>query len=812
MSPVQERVIDIGIEEEMRTSYLNYAMSVIVSRALPDVRDGLKPVHRRILYGMHSMGLRPSGGTRKSAKIVGEVMGNYHPHGDSAIYDTLVRMGQPFNLRYPLVDGQGNYGSIDGDPAAAMRYTEAKLSRIAEEMLADIEKDTVDFGPNYDETHMEPSVLPTRLPNLLVNGASGIAVGYATNIPTHNLSEVIAALLLLLDQPDADLKALLKLLPGPDFPTGGMIVGRQGIKEAYATGKGSVTIRAKVITEDERGRSRLIVTEIPYQVNKAKLIEKIAELVNEKRLNGIADVRDESDRDGIRIVLELKRGETSETILRSLYQYTPLETTFGINLLALVENRPTVLTLKHMLEIFLSHRREVVLRRSAYELRKAEHRAHILEGFHLALGALDRVIALIRRSPSPQAASTELQRQLRLTEVQATAILDLKLQRLTALERAAIERERSEIARKIRELQGLIADPKKVDRAVKEELQAVQTEYGDGRRTKLLRSDQFEEEVDQEPLGPMMTLMTQRGYLSRIPLETWTGGQRRKPVRPKGDRKRMDPIIQVVRVDGGQRIAGVTSKGRLFGIDLDRIPVHESQERGIHLSQLYTIEDGETLLGIVPQPDGPIGGLIVATAKGLAKHIPWEAIGSLQRRPVTLISPDETDRVVGILTSNQAKTVALYTQDGHVVLFSIERLAPTNRETKAMSAMTVARNDQVIGLAGTAERRWEMLTVTQRGYAKRTSAQEYHAETPGGKGMAALRQTERTGSLCTLFFTSGTQEFLLATNRGRTLWLQAGQVGQKPRTSTGERLQGLEGADEVILGASTVESSIGDRN
>src|SRR5688572_12956344 len=315
MSPVQERVIDIGIEEEMRTSYLNYAMSVIVSRALPDVRDGLKPVHRRILYGMHSMGLRPSGGTRKSAKIVGEVMGNYHPHGDSAIYDTLVRMGQPFNLRYPLVDGQGNYGSIDGDPAAAMRYTEAKLSRIAEEMLADIEKDTVDFGPNYDETHMEPSVLPTRLPNLLVNGASGIAVGYATNIPTHNLSEVIAALLLLLDQPDADLKALLKLLPGPDFPTGGMIVGRQGIKEAYATGKGSVTIRAKVITEDERGRSRLIVTEIPYQVNKAKLIEKIAELVNEKRLNGIADVRDESDRDGIRIVLELKRGETPETIL-----------------------------------------------------------------------------------------------------------------------------------------------------------------------------------------------------------------------------------------------------------------------------------------------------------------------------------------------------------------------------------------------------------------------------------------------------------------------------------------------------------------
>jgi DNA gyrase subunit A len=445
------------------------------------------------------------------------------------------------------------------------------------------------------------------------------------------------------------------------------------------------------------------------------------------------------------------------------------------------------------------------LRRSAHELRKAEHRAHILEGFHMALGVLDRVIALIRRSPSPQAANAHLQRQFRLTEIQATAILDLKLQRLTALERAAIERERSEIARTIRELRGLIADPKKVDRAVKEELQAVQTTYDDARRTKILRADQIEDEAEPEPLGPMMALMTQRGYLSRIPLETWTGGERRKPVRPKGDRKRADPVIQAVRLDGGQRIAGVTSKGRLFGIDLDRIPIHEGQERGIHLSQLYTIEDGEILVGIVPQPQNPQEeGVVVATAKGLAKHIPWEAVGSLQRRAVSIISLEGGDRVVGILSSNQAKTVALYTQDGQVLLFPTDQLRPTNRDANAMPAMIVARKDQVIGIAAAAERRWEVLTISQRGYAKRTSQREYQSATPGSKGIAALRQTEGTGGLSALLLMSGTEELLVATSRGRTLWLQTGQVSQKPRTGTGERLQGMEGADEAVIAGSVI--------
>ena len=489
--PPDERLGQIAIEDEMRSSYLDYAMSVIVGRALPDVRDGLKPVHRRILHGMNEMGLAANRPYRKSAKIVGEIMGNYHPHGDSAIYDTLVRMAQNFNMRYMLVDGQGNYGSMDGDAAAAMRYTEARLTKLAEELLADIEKETVDFGPNYDESRVEPLVLPSRVPNLLVNGAGGIAVGYATNIPTHNLGEVIEGLLLLLENPEVTIAQLMKKIPGPDFPTAGFIYGTSGIKDAYETGRGLLTVRAKVAIEtDERtDRERLIITEIPYQVNKSKLIEKIADLAQEDRVTGISDIRDESDREGVRVVIELKRNEIPLVVLNNLYKHSQLQTTFGVNMLALVNNRPEVLNLKRILEAFVEHRREVVVRRTAYDLRRAEERAHILEGLKIALDNLDAVIALIRRSQSPDVARAGLMQQFRLSEIQANAILEMRLQRLTQLERDKLVEEYREVLKTIEYLRSVLGSEALVRKIIRDELTEIKEKYQDERRTKIVKEE-----------------------------------------------------------------------------------------------------------------------------------------------------------------------------------------------------------------------------------------------------------------------------------------------------------------------------------
>ena len=515
--PVDERLINVDIEDEMRKSYLDYAMSVIVGRALPDVRDGFKPVHRRLLFGMHEMGLASNRPYRKSAKIVGEIMGNYHPHGDSAIYDTLVRLAQDFNMRYLLVDGQGNYGSLDGDPPAAMRYTEARLTKLAEEMLADIEKETVDFSPNYDESTHEPVVLPAKVPNLLINGAGGIAVGYATNIPTHNLGEVIAALIMVLDDADVTLSQLMKVIPGPDFPTAGFIYGTKGIKEAYETGRGLITLRAKVDVEtDERtDRDRIVVTEIPYQVNKAKLVEKIADLIQEKKIEGISDLRDESDRDGVRVVIEIKRGDIPLIVLNQLYKHTQLQTTFGVIMLALVRNRPEVLTLKQILEHFIEHRREVVVRRTAYELRKAEERAHILEGLKIALDNLDAVITLIRRSASPDEAKSGLVAQFNLTVIQAQAILDMRLQRLTQLERDRLLAEYQELLKKMEYLRSILGSEALVRKIIKDELLEIQEAYKDERRTQIVKE---EAEITVEDLiaeEEVVITITHGGYIKR---------------------------------------------------------------------------------------------------------------------------------------------------------------------------------------------------------------------------------------------------------------------------------------------------------
>ena len=526
--PPDERLSQIAIEDEMRSSYLSYAMSVIVGRALPDVRDGLKPVHRRILFGMNEMGLVHNRAYRKSAKIVGEIMGNYHPHGDTAIYDTLVRMAQDFNMRYLLVDGQGNYGSVDGDPPAAMRYTEARLTKLAEEMLADIDKETVDFGPNYDESRVEPLVLPSKVPNLLVNGAGGIAVGYATNIPTHNIGEVVDGLLLVLEEPDTTIAQLMKKIPGPDFPTAGFIYGTAGIKEAYETGRGLLTLRAKVnIESDERtDRERLIVTEIPYQVNKAKLIERIAELIQEDRIKGISDLRDESDREGVRIVIELKRSEIPLVVLNNLYKHSQLQTTFGVIMLALVNNRPEVLNLKQILHYFIEHRREVVVRRTAFELRKAEERAHILEGLKIALDNLDAVITLIRRAQSPEEARLGLMRRFSLSEIQANAILDMRLQRLTQLERTKLIEEYAEVLKQIEYLKSVLGSEALVRKIIKDELIEIREAYKDDRKTQIVKE---EAEINVEDLiaeEEVVVTISHAGYIKRNPVSLYRAQRR----------------------------------------------------------------------------------------------------------------------------------------------------------------------------------------------------------------------------------------------------------------------------------------------
>jgi DNA gyrase subunit A len=581
--PPDERLGQIAIEDEMRSSYLDYAMSVIVGRALPDVRDGLKPVHRRILYGMNEMGLGHNRSYRKSAKIVGEIMGNYHPHGDSAIYDTLVRMAQDFNMRYPLVDGQGNYGSMDGDSPAAMRYTEARMTRLAEEMLADIDKETVDFGPNYDESRQEPLVLPTKVPNLLINGAGGIAVGYATNIPTHNIGEVIDGLLLLLESPDVTVAQLMKKIPGPDFPTAGFIYGMSGIKEAYETGRGLLALRAKVVVEtDERTeRERLIVTEIPYQVNKAKLIEKIAELIQEDRIKGISDLRDESsDREGVRVVIELKRNEIPLVVLNNLYKHTQLETTFGVIMLALVNNRPEVLNLKQILHHFLEHRREVVVRRTTYELRKAEERAHILEGLKIALDNLDAVIALIRRSQSPDEARTGLMRQFTLSEIQANAILDMRLQRLTQLERAKLVEEYQEVLKQIEYLKSVLASEGLVRSIIKDELTQLREAYRDDRRTQIVKE---EAEISLEDLiaeEEVVVTISHAGYIKRNAASLYRAQRRGGKGKIGMGIKDEDFVETLLTASTHDTLLFFTDAGKVFWLKVHEIPEASREGEG----------------------------------------------------------------------------------------------------------------------------------------------------------------------------------------------------------------------------------------
>ena len=802
--PPDERLGQIAIEDEMRASYLDYAMSVIVGRALPDVRDGLKPVHRRILFGMNEMGLVHNRAYRKSAKIVGEIMGNYHPHGDSAIYDTLVRMAQDFNMRYVLVDGQGNYGSMDGDSPAAMRYTEARMTKLAEEMMADIDKETVDFGPNYDESRQEPLVLPTKVPNLLINGAGGIAVGYATNIPTHNIGEVIDGLLLLLENPDVTIAQLMKKIPGPDFPTAGFIYGMSGIKEAYETGRGLLSLRAKVVVEsDERTeRERLIVTEIPYQVNKAKLIEKIAELIQEDRIKGISDLRDESsDREGVRIVIDLKRNEIPLVILNNLYKHTQLETTFGVIMLALVNNRPEVLNLKQILHHFLEHRREVVVRRTIYELSKAEERAHILEGLKIALDNLDAVIALIRRSQSPDEARAGLMRQFSLTDIQANAILDMRLQRLTQLERAKLVEEYQEVLKQIEYLKSVLASQALVRSIIKDELTQLREDYKDDRKTQIVKE---EAEISLEDLiaeEEVAVTISHAGYIKRNAASLYRAQRRGGKGKIGMGIKDEDFVETLFTASTHDTLLFFTDAGKVFWLKVHEIPEASRAAKGKALVNLLALTGSEKVTATLAVKDYPEDRFVVmATKNGLIKKTELSAYSNPRQGGIIALGLEDGDKLIGVQVTDGQREILLGTKQGITIRFSEGDVRAMGRTAYGVKGITLEEGNEVIGMETiTPDSTTAILTVTEGGYGKRTPVGEYRVQGRGGKGIISVKTTERNGLAVGFLQVRDSDEIMLMAAQGKVLRCKVGDIREIGRNTQGVRILDLDGDEDRVV-------------
>ncbi|HEY3196604.1 MAG TPA: DNA gyrase subunit A [Nitrospirales bacterium] len=809
--PVDERLTNIAIEDEMRSSYLDYAMSVIVGRALPDVRDGLKPVHRRILYGMNEMGLAHNRTYRKSAKIVGEIMGNYHPHGDSAIYDTLVRMAQDFNMRYLLVDGQGNYGSVDGDPPAAMRYTEARLTKLAEALLADIDKDTVDFRPNYDDSRTEPIVLPANVPNLLINGAGGIAVGYATNIPTHNLAEVIDGLLLLLENPAVTVDELMELIPGPDFPTAGYIYGTQGIKDAYRTGRGLLQMRAKVVVEtDERtDRDRIVVTEIPYQVNKARLIEKIAELIQDKRIEGISDLRDESDRDGMRIVMELKKGEIALVLINQLYKHTPMQSTFGVIMLALVNNRPELLTLKQILEHFVEHRREVVVRRTAYDLRKAEERAHILEGLKIALTHLDAVIALIKRSRSPEEARAGLIREFTLSEVQANAILDMKLQRLTQLERDKLTQEYEEIIKRIAYLKSVLDSEPLVRQIIKDELKTLREEYKDERRTQIVPEAadiNIEDLIAQEEV---VVTISHAGYIKRNPVSLYRAQRRGGKGKIGMGTKEEDFVATLFTASTHDYLLFFTSAGKVYWLKVHEIPEAGRAAKGKAMVNLLALAGEEEVTATLPVKEFRDDRFIImATRMGTIKKTELSAYGNPRLGGIIALTLDEGDKLIGVEMTDGQREILLGTRQGIVIRFKEEDVRPMGRTARGVRGISLDEGNEVIGMETiTPDSTAAILTVTEHGYGKRTAVSEYRLQGRGGRGIISVKVTDKNGPAVSFHQVRGDDEIMVITAEGKILRTKVDDVREISRNAQGVRLIDMGESDRVVGVAKLAETT-----
>ncbi|HLF92211.1 MAG TPA: DNA gyrase subunit A [Planctomycetota bacterium] len=797
MSP-NDRQVPVPIEEEMRKSYLDYAMSVIVGRALPDIRDGLKPVHRRVLYTMHTLGLAWNRAYKKSAKVVGEVLGKYHPHGDAPVYEALVRMVQDFSLRYPLVDGQGNYGSIDGDPPAAYRYTEARLAKIAHEMLADIDKGTVDFVPNFDESEQEPTVLPTKLPNLLVNGSAGIAVGMATNIPPHNLSEVVDGLVMLIENPAATVDDLTTVIKGPDFPTRGYIYGTGGIRDAYTTGRGIITMRAKAHAEKMRGgREAIIVTEIPYQVNKATLIEKIAELAREKKIEGISEIRDESSREGIRIVLEVGRGEIPQILLNQLHKHTQMQSTFGVIMLALVDRRPQVVTLKAMLEAFIRFRREVVTRRTRFDLARAEERAHILEGLRKAVEQLDLVIRLIRGAENPEAAKDALVRRLELTEVQAKAILDMRLQRLTQLERHKIVEEHEQTLALIADLKDILASEGRLMRIIKEELLTLKAEYGDERRTEILTETTELTIEDLLADEEMVVTITRSGYIKRTHVDLYRS-QRRGGKGVTGMETKEEDVVQDLFIATTHSyLLFFTSQGKVHWLKVHEIPEGGRQAKGKAMANLLALAERERVAAVLPIREFEAGGFILfATKQGKVKKTELEAYSHPRAGGIQAIALEDGDEVMAARRTDGQREVVFSTKKGMIIRFSEEEARPMGRVAAGVRGIDVEDGDQVIAaevvLEGAA-----LLTVTERGYGKQTPLEEYRLQGRAGKGIIDIKTGGRNGDVVGVVQARPGDDILVVTTKGKIIRVHALDVSSQGRNTWGVRVIDLDPDDQV---------------
>src|SRR5712692_7275163 len=793
-----ERHIPVPIEEEMRKSYMDYAMSVIVGRALPDIRDGLKPVHRRVLYTMQGLGLNWNRAYKKAARVIGDCMGKYHPHGDDPIYEALVRMVQEFSLRYPLVDGQGNYGSVDGDPPAAMRYTEARLAKIAHEMLADIDRDTVDFTPNFDESLQEPTVLPTRVPNLLVNGSTGIAVGMATNIPPHNLREVVDALVALVDAPDTTIDALMKLVKGPDFPTAAYIYGAGGIREAYTTGRGTITLRAKAHAEKMRGgREAIIITELPYQVNKASLIEKISELSADKKMAGISEIRDESNREGIRVVLELGRGEIPQIVMNQLYKHTQMQTTFGIIMLALVERRPQVVNLKEMLEAFVRFRREIVTRRTRYDLARAEERAHILAGLRKAVEHLDLVIRIIRQSENPDAAKIALMSRLDLSEVQAKASLDMRLQRLTQLERHKLIEEHEQTLALIEELRGILASDAKLMGIIKQELLALKEEYGDARRTEIMTETSELTIEDLLADEEMVVTITRSGYIKRTHVEAYRS-QRRGGKGVTGMETKEEDIVEDLFVASTHSyLLFFTNRGKVHWLKVHEIPEGGRQAKGKAMVNLLSLGEGEVVATCVPVRDFAAGGYdLFATKKGQVKKTELEAYSHPRAGGIQAIGLDDGDTVITARRTDGQREVMIATKLGMIIRFPEEEVRPMGRAAAGVKGIEVEEGDEVIA-ADVVQEGALILTVTERGYGKRTPLDEYRLQGRGGKGIIDIKTGGRNGTVVGMVQVREGDDVLVVTTKGKLIRFHAADVSAQGRNTLGVRIIDLEPDDRV---------------
>jgi DNA gyrase subunit A len=802
----------ITIEDEMRESFLSYAMSVIIARALPDARDGMKPVHRRVLYGMYDLGNDWNRPYKKSARVVGDVMGRFHPHGDAAIYDTIARMAQDFSLRYPLIDGQGNFGSIDGDPPAAMRYTEVRMTRIASEILADLDKDTVDFQPNYDDSTKEPSVLPTKIPNLLVNGAAGIAVGMATNIPPHNLGEIVDAAIVLIDKPETTIDELIARVPGPDFPTGGIVCGRQPIHDAYREGKGVITVRARASIEtDKKGeREAIIVTEIPFQVNKARLIERVAELVNDKTIEGISDIRDESDRDGMRIVIELKRDAMSEIVLNQLYRHTPMQDSFGINLLAIVDGRPRVLSLKSALEVFIDHRREVVRRRTAYELREAEKRLHILEGFAIALDHLDAVIALIRAAADPAAAKQGLVAQFGLSEIQAQEILNLRLQRLTSLERDKILAELAETEAQIRRYREILGDEREVDKIIVEELSEMRKLYSDPRRTEIQEAASAFTAEDLIAEEDMVVTISHEGYIKRNPVAAYRA-QRRGGRGKIGATTREEDFVEHLFVASTHSyLLFFTTAGRVYWLKVHEVPMIGRAARGKPLVNLLQLSGDEKISAILPMREFREGSYVVfATRRGLVKKTDVMAYSNPRPSGLIAIALEDGDELIAVRETDGEREVILSTRNGQAIRFPEGSVRAMGRDTYGVKGITLEEGDAVVAMA-TVDPAARLLAVSALGSGKRTEMEEYRVTNRGGKGIITMRVSDKTGPVVGVLMVAEEDQIMLITTGGKLIRLRVSEVRQSGRNTMGVRLIGLEPEEEVVAIARLADSEEGD--